>query len=67
MSTGVYRIVELPDGRWQLKRDGARKPTGVYGSLLEATSRAAELVEVRPNCTVRVEKEKPPRDIPGEP
>jgi hypothetical protein len=67
MSTGLYRIVELPDGRWQLKRDGAKKPSGTYASLFEASSRAAELVERRPNCTVSVEKEGLTGIMPGKP
>jgi hypothetical protein len=58
MCASVYRITELPDGRWRLRREAAKKPTGTYGSLFEASRRAAELVEKRPNCEVLVEKRR---------
>ncbi len=65
MRASVYRITKLSDGRWELRRDGAKKPTGTYRSLFEVSSRAAELVEMRPNCRVFKEKEETARAMPG--
>ena len=58
MDTKAYRITRLPNGRWQLKADGAKRATGIYRTLVEAAARATRLAEKREPCEIWVEYDK---------
>lgn len=55
----TYRITKRPDGRWELRRDGARRATGVYGTLVTAAARAVEIASVRQGvCEILVDRDR---------
>ncbi len=55
----TYRITKRPDGRWELKRDGARRATGVYGTLVTAAARAVDIASVRRGvCEILVDRDR---------
>jgi len=58
MEKNAYRITRLPNGRWQLKAEGAKRATGIYRTLIEAAARAASLAEKREPCEIWVEHDK---------
>jgi predicted nucleotidyltransferase len=55
----TYRITRRPDGRWELRRDGARRATGVYGTLVTAAARAVDIASVRQGvCEILVDRDR---------
>ena len=60
MCASVYRITELPDGRWRHKREAAKKPTAHTDPFSRRRGAVLQqpLVDKRPNCEVLVEKRR---------
>jgi len=58
MSDKTYRITRRPNGGWQVKAEGAKRATGVYGTLIEAAARAVTLAERHGACEIWVENDK---------
>ena len=58
MPEKTYRITRRPNGRWQVKAEGAKRATGIYSTLIEAAARAVKLAEKRGSCEIWVENDK---------
>jgi len=58
MPEKTYRITRRPNGRWQVKAEGAKRATGIYSTLIEAAARAVRLAEKRGSCEIWVENDK---------
>jgi hypothetical protein len=58
MPEKTYRVSRRPDGRWEVKAEGAKRATGVYRTLIEAAAAAVRLAERHGSCDVWVEKDE---------